>query len=244
MDLQNTTALVTGGSQRVGLAIALALARAGCDIIVHYHRSRGEAIGAKAQIEALGKKAWLAQADLGEPDQIKKLIEEIGHGCPPVDILVNSASVYYQTPLEQTTVEQWDENLNVNLRAAFLLAQSLGQKMAERGRGKIINITDCAIRRPYRGFAPYLVSKAGLMALTEALALELAPGVQVNAVAPGTVLLPQNVTQAQHEQSIRRTPLMRIGAPEDVAATVLHLVQNGDFMTGGYYAVDGGAGTR
>jgi NAD(P)-dependent dehydrogenase (short-subunit alcohol dehydrogenase family) len=244
MNLQNTTALVTGGAKRVGLSISLALARAGADVIIHYHNSESDARDAVKQIEALGRRAYLVRADLGDHEQIADMLTMIERECPPVNVLVNSASVFYPTPLPETSVLQWNENLDVNLRAPFLLAQSLGHKMVQRGRGKIVNITDCSIRRPYTNYAPYLVSKAGLMALTEVLALELAPQVQVNAVAPGTVLLPHNEAPGQREQSIRRAPLKKIGSPDDVAAMVLHLIENGDFMTGGYYAVDGGAGAR
>jgi NAD(P)-dependent dehydrogenase (short-subunit alcohol dehydrogenase family) len=244
MNLQNTTALVTGGANRVGLSISLALARAGADVIVHYHNSEAEARAAGAQIEALGRRAFLVRADVADAEQVQDMLTMIERECPPVDVLVNSASVFYATPLESATTEQWDENLNVNLRAPFLLAQSLGLKMVERGRGKIVNITDCSIRRPYLNYAPYLVSKTGLVALTEVLALELAPHVQVNAVAPGTVLLPESEVPGQREQSIRRAPLKRIGNPADVASMVVYLVEHGDFMTGGYYPVDGGAGSR
>lgn len=244
MQLQNTTALVTGGAKRVGLSISLALARAGCDVVVHYHNSREEAESAAKQIEAFGRRAFLVQADLSHAAEINRLLTNVENVCPPIEILINSAAVYYSTPLAETTADQWDHTLNTNLRAPFLFARELGLKMAQRGRGKVINITDCAVRRPYRGFAPYLVSKAALVALTEVLALELAPYVQVNCIAPGTVLLPQDVTAEQQEQCIRRAPLKKIGSPEDVAQLALHLIECGDFMTGGYYPVDGGAGMR
>ncbi|MGI8907296.1 MAG: SDR family NAD(P)-dependent oxidoreductase [Candidatus Sumerlaeaceae bacterium] len=244
MEMVNTTALVTGAAKRVGLSIALALARAGSNVILHYHRSHDEAVAAHKQIESLGRRAWLVEANLSDPQDIDRMLAAIAAGCPPVDILVNSASVYYRTPLGEATVAQWDDNVNVNLRAPFLLGKSLGRQMVLRGSGKIVNITDCAIRRPYRDFTPYIVSKAGLMALTESLALELAPHVQVNAVAPGTVLLPDNAPQEQYVQSLQRAPLKKIGSPGDVAAMVVYLVEHGDFMTGGYYSVDGGAGMR
>jgi pteridine reductase len=244
MDLKNSTALVTGAAKRVGLAIAVALARAGANLIIHYHHSEADAHAAGEQIEALGRRVYLIRADLSDREQIADMLRFLELECPPVDILVNSASVYYSTPLSTTTLEQWNENIDVNLRAPFLLSQALGKKMVEHGRGKIINISDCAVRRPYRDFLAYIVSKAGLVSLTEMLALELAPQVQVNTVAPGTVLLPQSATAEELEQSIRRAPLKRLGSPEDVAAAVLYLIESGDFMTGGYYPVDGGAGIR
>lgn len=243
MEMTDKWCLVTGGGKRVGLAISLALARAGANLLLHYRNSREEAEAAARQIEALGRKAQLIQADLAETASIEGMLRELTKG-PPVDVLVNSASVFYPAALTDTTLAQWEDNMNVNLRAPFLLSRELGLQMVARGAGKIISITDCSVRRPYRGYLPYLVSKAGLTALTECLALELAPAVQVNAVAPGTVLLPADAPEEQREQSIRRSPLKRLGTPEDVASMVLHLVQYGDFLTGGTYPVDGGSGIR
>jgi pteridine reductase len=243
MELKNNWCLVTGGSKRVGLAISRALAEAGANLILHYRSSREQAESAAAELSSLGAEVRLVQADLGDAESVQRMLAELDGG-PTVDVLVNSASVYYPTPLAEVTLQQWNDNLHVNLQGPFLLSQHLGLKMVQRGRGRIVNIVDCNLRRPYRGFLPYLVSKAGLMSLTECLALELAPQVQVNAVAPGTVLLPPDATEEQRETSIRRSPLKRIGDPEDVARMVLHLVLHGDFMTGGYYAVDGGSGIR
>lgn len=241
MELQGRTALVTGGARRVGREIARTLAREGCDLILHFRASRGEAEDAAREIRSLGRRCELVQADLADAGSVEAMLREIERCCPPVDVLVNSASVFYRAPLDEVTVDQWDDNLNVNLRAPFLLARSLGLAMKSRGAGKIINIADTAVRRPYKGYVPYLVSKAGLVALTEALALELAPEVQVNAVSPGTVLLPENAPAALEAGIVRRTPLGRIGTPQDVAWMVLHLVKHGDFMTGGNYLVDGGS---
>jgi pteridine reductase len=244
MDTLGSCALVTGASKRVGKAIALALTDAGCDIVIHFNTSLEEAESAAAEIRSRGRKAWLVQADLERGTDITAMIAELALKAPPIDILVNSASVYYKTPFAEIAEQQWDNNLQVNLKAPFLLSQALGLKMAERGQGKIINIADCSVRRLYKDHLPYLLSKAALVALTELLALELAPAVQVNTVAPGTVLLPSDSTESMRDQSVRRSLLKKIGTAEDVAALVLYLVQQGDFMTGGYYPVDGGAGIR
>lgn len=242
MNGEPKTALVTGGAKRVGAAIARALAHAGYDLIIHYNASQAEAEKTAADVRALGRKASLIQADFGSTEQVVRMLDTLDAEYPPVQVLVNAASVYYKTQLTSLKPHQWDQNLDVNLRAPFLLAQRLGLDMKRRGAGKIINISDSATRRPYRGFLPYLVSKSALNALTQVLALELAPEVQVNAIAPGTVLLPENASDALKAGIIRRTPLGIIGLPEDIAELVLFLVQKGTFITGGVYPVDGGSG--
>lgn len=233
--------MVTGAAKRVGRAIALQLARAGANIFLHYHLSHSEAEQTAADIRSAGVKCLLFQADLADSDSIDAMLHAV-HLAGDVDVLVNSASVFYKTRINEITAQQWANNLDVNLRAPFLLSQKLGMQMKLRGSGKIINIVDCAIRRPYKNYLPYLVSKGGLVTLTEVLALELAPEVQVNCVAPGTVLLPENASDKMKEAVLRKSPLGRTGSPEDVAAMVLHLVKHGDFQTGGYHSVDGGAG--
>jgi len=244
MKLEGATALVTGAAKRVGREIALELARGGADIVVHFNSSAGEAEEVAEEIRVLGRRCWKVRADLGDLEELRGMLEQVAREAPPIDVLVNSASIYPATPFESLTIEDWEKNQRVNLRAPFFLSRELGVKMVERGRGKLVNIVDCSIRRPYRGYLPYLVSKGALMTLTEVLALELAPHVQVNAVAPGTVLLPPDASEEQREQSIRRAPLKRLGSPGDIARMVRYLVEEGDWMTGGYYAVDGGAGMR
>lgn len=241
MELSGRVALVTGAAKRVGREIALELARGGADVVVHYARSGDEAESVAEEIRAMGRQAWAAQADLADARALATMLD---HLPAEVDVLVNSASVFYPTPLETSRLDEWDHNIQVNLRAPFLLSQRLGLQMRGRGAGKIINIVDCSIRRPYREHLPYLVSKSALMAMTELLALELAPQVQVNAVAPGTVLLPPDASKEYEAQAIRRAPLKKLGSPCDVARMVRYLVEHGDWMTGGYYPVDGGAGMR
>jgi pteridine reductase len=241
MKLQGAVALVTGGARRVGREICLELARGGADVVVHYHRSAADAESLRRELEAAGRRCWLLCADLADIAAVEALLRQIGE-LAHVDIVINSASVFWRTPLEEVSVDQFDATVDVNLRAPFFIARELGLKMRAHGFGKIINIADAAIRRPYRNYAPYLISKAGIAALTETLALELAPEVQVNTVAPGTVLMPEDASAGMRDAIVRRTPLKRIGSPGDVAAIVRHLVENGDFTTGGFFAVDGGAG--
>lgn len=243
MEIAGKTALVTGAARRVGREIAIHLARAGADILLHYHRSHDDAEATARDIRALGRACTTLSADLRDAEATERLAASAlaAPGGPPA-VLVNSASVFHPTPLDALTAAEWDAVMAVNLRAPFQLARALGPAMAARGGGKIINIADGAIRRPYRRHLPYLVSKSALEAMTRVLALELAPAVQVNTVAPGTVLFSGDQSPALRDAIVRATPLGRVGEPADVAAMVAHLVLHGDFVTGAFVAVDGGVG--
>lgn len=243
-ELAGQTALITGSARRVGRAIALELARAGAEVLIHYNTSRRESDELAAQILTGGGRAHTIHGNLERPEAITAMAMELDRHEMPVDILVNSAAVYFPTPLEEVTAEVFDQVMNINLRAPFLLAQAFGLRMKARGHGRIVNIADCNVARVYRNFTPYLASKAGLVTMTQALALELAPQVTVNAVAPGTVLPPDDASAEFVEQALRRSPLERSGSPEDVAKMVKFLIINGDFITGTTINVDGGATIR
>lgn len=236
MDLAGATALVTGGAVRVGREIALELARAGADVLLHYRSSEGAARATAEAIRALGRRCTTIAGDLGRPADL----EAVAAAGRPADVLVNSASVFPRQPLDALTVDAWDEVMDVNLRAPFFLAARIGLAMRERGRGVIVNIADYAAKRPYPGYLPYCISKAALVAATEGLARTLAPDVRVNTVAPGTVLWGEDAPEEQREKIRRATPLKREGAPEDVARAVRFLVEGSDFITGAFLTVDGG----
>ena len=157
----------------------------------------------------------------------------------PVDILVNSASLFYKTPLKSVTEDDWDNLLDANLKGPFLLSKEIGNRMSHGHGGKIINIADWSGFRPYKNYAPYCVSKGGLITLTKALARDLAPKVFVNTIAPGPVLLPPDFSEAEKEAIIKKTPLGRIGTPEDIANAVNFLLEN-NFINGTVLVVDGG----
>jgi pteridine reductase len=243
VEIHGTRALVTGAARRVGRVIALELARAGADIVLHHHRSEAEALATAREIRALGRACELVRADLADGDGVAGLARMAEDGGP-VDILVNCAAVFPRTPLVETTAEKWDAVMAVNLRAPFLLARALGMAMRARGRGVIVNIGDAGAARPYPDHLPYLVSKAALEAMTRVLALELAPQVRVNTIAPGTVLWNDAHPPAWEKAAQHRTLLDRLGTPEEVAATVIHLVRHGDFTTGSTFTIDGGAGVK
>lgn len=240
MELRGRWALVTGAAKRVGRVIALELARHGANVVVHYHSSAADAASTVGEITALGVQSFAIAADLGKPASVAELAREADTRSGGVSVLVNSASNYLRVPFDDLTEAVWDASLDVNLKAPFLLGWHLGRAMRARGEGRIVNIADWAGERPYNDYLPYCVSKAGVICLTKALAKALAPTVQVNAVSPGPVLLPEDMTEAERAAVMRATPLKRIGRPEDVAACVRFLVTEANFSTGAIFHVDGG----
>lgn len=244
MELHGRTALVTGAAKRVGRAIALAMAGRGMDIAVHFRSSAAEAQETVGAVKRLGRQAVAVQADLAQPEQVEALADQADRAFGGIDVLVNSAALFYKTPLEKVGAHEWDQFLRVNLIGPFLLARRLGLEMRRRGEGKIVNMADIAGITPWADFLPYAVSKAALIALTEGLAKALAPEVQVNAVAPGSVLLPEAYGGTERDAIVRATPLKRIGDPADVANTVLFLLEGSDFITGQVIVVDGGRSIR
>jgi NAD(P)-dependent dehydrogenase (short-subunit alcohol dehydrogenase family) len=238
MKLSKKKALVTGAAKRVGRQIALALAQKGADILLHYHTSEDEAKKTALEIKAFGVHCELVKADLSDSKQLTDLADRAANQHS-VDILVNSASIFYPTPLSEVTLDHWDAFMSANLKAPFVLSAEIGKKMAQGPGGKIINIADWSGSRPYKDYLPYCVSKGGLITLTKALARDLAPKVQVNAVAPGPVLLPENFTQEEKEKAVKKTLLGRTGSPQDVASAVVFLAES-DFINGIVLTVDGG----
>ena len=242
MKLDGRVALVTGAARRLGRAIAEGLAARGARVAVHYGRSADEAAAVVAGIRAAGGDAAAFAADLAVTAEVERLADTVSAQLGQVDVLVNSASVFYRTPIDTVGVDEWQENLAVNLTAPYVLSLRLGRAMRARGAGKIVNIGDADAERPYRDYVPYAVSKAGLVALTRGLAKALAPEVQVNCVAPGPILMPAGSDEEERARILARTPLRRFGDPDDIVAAVLFLVEQGDFITGATLPVDGGRG--
>jgi NAD(P)-dependent dehydrogenase (short-subunit alcohol dehydrogenase family) len=240
MELRGRWALVTGAGKRVGRVIAHTLAERGANVIVHYHTSAAAAAATVRELEACGVRALALRADLARAADVAALAEAAEERSGGVDVLVNNASNYLRVPFDALTEAVWDASLDTNLKAPFLLSWHLGRAMRRRGRGRIINLADWAGERPYNDYLPYCVSKAGVICLTKALAKALAPEVQVNAVAPGPVLPPDDLGAAEREAIVRATPLRRFGRPEDVARCVRFLAEEAEFSTGAVYLVDGG----
>jgi NAD(P)-dependent dehydrogenase (short-subunit alcohol dehydrogenase family) len=242
MELQDKVALITGG-KRIGLVVAGQLAARGVDVALSYARSRDEAEQAARSVRASGRRAEVIQADLSQPSGCQALISEAAEKLGRIDVLINMASVYVRRPFDDLTAEHWDQTLNVDLRGSFLCALAVAPHMRRHGGGHIISFSDWTARsgRPrYRSYLPYYVAKAGIIALTEALALELAADrILVNAIAPGPILAPPGMSDEDLGAVEQATPLGRWGGEIEIAKAVLALL-DGDFITGETLRVDGG----
>lgn len=242
MDLEGRVSLITGG-KRIGVVVATELARAGSDVAVVYRSSRTEAEETAGAVERLGRRALVVQADLSEPAACERVVDETAGTLGRLDVLVNMASIYRGRALDDVTVDDWDEQMAVDVRAAWLCASAAVPHMRRLRGGRIINFSDWVARsgRPrYTGYLTYYVAKAAVIALTEALALELSPDqILVNAVAPGPIVAPEGTTSDEFAMVERATPLGRWGGEIEVAKAVLALVDS-DFITGETIRVDGG----
>ena len=250
MDIRNRIALVTGGAHRIGKTIALALAAEGAHVVITYNQSAAAAAQTVREIESLGVQTLAARLDQRETDQIDALFAAIRDRFGRLDILINNAAIMERQPIFDITPADWDRTLDTNLRGPFFVAQAAARLMLashpERSaaqlkgeRGVIINIADSSALRPWPSYIAHTISKAGLVALTRALAVALAPSTRVNALAPGFVLKPSDWSDEQWFKLARRAPLARPGAPDDVVQAVLYLIRS-DFVTGELLVLDGG----
>lgn len=239
MELAGRVALVTGAGRRLGRALAAALAGRGMRIALHYNASAAGAESLRREIEERGGEADCLQADLRDPVAARALAGRVVERFGRLDVLVNSAAVMHRLSFEETTPEQWDATLDLNLRSVFFCTQGAAAALRS-ARGKVVNLADLAGLEPWPAYAAHSVSKAGVVMLTRVLARSLAPDVTVNAIAPGAVLVPEDYDQATRDMLVRGTPLRRLGAPGDVIAALLYLLEGGDFVTGEVLVVDGG----
>jgi len=240
MDLKGKVALVTGAGRRLGRAIAMALAERGAILAINYRNSQEEAQAVVAQIAGAGGRAQAFVADLEQVSEIERLTADVIAAFGTIDVLVNSASVFVRKSLEEISESDWDANLDTNLKAPFFLSKIAGAAMRRNGAGKIINLGDWAGLRPYKNYIPYSVSKAGLIGLTRALARALAPEVQVNCIALGAVMPPDDYDAAEIERLRKATLTKRLGTPADVARAVIFLCEGTDFATGSTLMLEGG----
>lgn len=236
---------MTGAARRIGAAVARALHRRGLGIAVHYRTSRDEA---QSLVEGLVRErpgsAAAFGSDLLEPGAPGRLVRDVTSAFGTLDVLVNNASSFYPTPIDTTTEAEWDDLLGTNLKAPFFVTKAAARPLAAN-RGSVVNLADIHGRNPIAGHPAYCSAKAGLIMLTRALALDLAPDVRVNAVAPGIALWPESGRDAHARtrvQAVQSVPLRRTGSPEEVADAVAWLALDAPYTTGEVIAVDGGRG--
>ncbi len=239
MEIKDKVAVVTGAAKRVGRVIALTLAAKGAHVAFTYCTGTEPWQETLAEIQASEVEGMALSMDVTQPGQPTACVQQIIDRFGRIDILVNNASVWLSAPFLEITSEQWNLELEVNLTGPFLCSQAVVPYMLRQRSGLIVNITDLSAFQTWSGYAHHSASKAGLVALTRVMAAELAPHVRVNAIAPGTVLLPDGASEEKRRWAIEDSLLQRIGAPEDVAKTVVFLAEM-DFVTGAVYFVDGG----
>jgi pteridine reductase len=240
LPLAGKVALITGAAKRVGAAIARKLHAAGADVVVHYHTSSEAAHRLAAELNAVRPSSVTTLGgNLLDLKVITSLVEATIARHGHLDVLVNNASTFYPTPVGTITPEHWDDLMGTNLRAPLFLSQAAASHLAAR-QGLIINMADIHGMRPLKRFVVYSPAKAGLIMLTQALARELAPEVRVNAIAPGPVEFPEDLTEEMKQEIIEKTLLKRRGHPEDIARAVLFFATEAPFVTGQVLAVDGG----
>ena len=242
MDIQGKVAVITG-TKRIGSFVGVRLAERGADVALTYNRSRNEAESAAQKIRGMGRRALTLQVNLSRLEDTRTMADEILSRMGRIDILVNMASIYSSKPFLETSEADWDENMNVNLKSAYLCAKAVIPAMRAQNGGRIINFADwiAASGRPrYKGFVEYYVSKVAVIGLTESLALELAPyNILVNAIAPGPILAPPHLTPDEDAEVKKSTPLGRWGGEEEISKAVISLLET-DFITGECIRVDGG----
>ena len=242
MQLINRVVLLTG-ARRIGAEVAKAVSARGADVVLIYNRSQAEADDAADTVRAAGRRALVLQADVADPSAAPKIMDAIAGEFGRLDVLVNMASLYHSQPFDEVTHADWQKQLSVDLGGSFLVSHAAVPLMRRNGGGRIINFTDWVAgsgRPRYKGYLAYYVAKAGVKALTEALALEVAGDqILVNAIAPGPILAPPGTSDDESKAVEKSTPLGRWGGPEEIVKAVLALIET-DFITGETIRVDGG----
>jgi NAD(P)-dependent dehydrogenase (short-subunit alcohol dehydrogenase family) len=237
MSLDGKWVLITGAARRVGRALALAVAAAGGDLIIHFGQSQPEAESARDQVIALGRRAVILQADLNDPQQAAELIPRaLEYGS--LFALVNNASIFEPLTWETTSLEDWERHLQVNLTAPFLLSQAFARSLPQDATGRIVNLLDWRALRPAADHLPYTISKAALAALTQSLAAALAPRVTVNGLALGAILPPSD--GAVVNTILEKIPARRWAELDEVAQALLFLLDGPAYLTGDILYIDGG----
>lgn len=232
-------ALVTGGARRIGVHLVRVLAERGYAVAIHHRDSAAEAAALAARIEGAGGKAVPVKADLGDPAQVEGLMAAAQAALGPVTVLVNNAAVFEHDRATDFTLEQWDRQLAINLRAPAILAREFAHRLPTGASGLIVNLLDERIAAPTRGYFTYTMSKLALAAATELLAVSLAPRVRVNGIAPGLSLVSGEQTEADFRRLVDRTPLGKGSSPDAIARALAYFLDV-DVVTGQVLFVDGG----
>ena len=234
-------AVVTGSARRIGASIAETLHQRGCGVFLHFHRSSDAVDKLAAKLNAIrAGSAITVQADLGMEKEVMHLAEEVKARTDQLDLLVNNASRFYPTVVGSTTMQQWDELMDSNLRGPYFLTQALLSELATAG-GSVVNLLDIHAVRPMQKHAVYCMAKAGLQMMTLALARDLGPQIRVNGVAPGAILWPEHDgTSDDQERILKKIVMGRAGSPADIASAVAYLGLDASYVTGQVLAVDGG----
>ena len=239
--LSGKVALVTGAAQRIGAEIVRTLHAAGMDIAIHYRNSKPAAAALQQELEQQRPDSvQLLQADLANTDSLPVIIQQIVEWRSRLDLLVNNASSFYPTPLEESTEQQWNELMASNLKAPYFLSQAAAEALKQH-RGSIVNMVDIHAERPLLKHPIYSIAKAGNAMLVKSLARELGPEVRVNGIAPGAILWPDaEMGEEIKSEILSRTALKTNGQPKDIANTLLFLARDADYITGQIISVDGG----
>ena len=237
----NKTIFITGAAKRIGKEIALTFKELGWNIIIHYNSSKSDADNLADQINKDNpNSAKTVQGNLDVKEDVQKIINEVNNSFPSIDLLINNASTFYPTPIDEISEDHWEKLIGSNLKGPLFLIQGL-KKNLKKSNGSIINITDTNLTKGVANYSIYSAAKAGLEAITKGLARELAPEIKVNAIAPGAMLEPPDVTWTEEQKNkvIETIPLKRMGSEKDIANAVKFLA-NSEYITGQTIKVDGG----
>jgi pteridine reductase len=243
-------ALVTGAGARVGQAIAIELARAGFEVAIHYRHSKDGALETLKQCQSQGQaqgqaQGFIVQADLNTMAGVEDLIKSIAEKWDSLDVLVHNASIFEGVPFEEISIDQWDEMMQLHMKTPFRLTQGLLPLLkACDNSALVVHMCDIGAERPVSGYTHYSVSKAGLVMLVKAMAVELAPKIRTMGISPGQVIWPENYSETLRNQLKQRIPMKDVGSPQDVATLVRFLAVEGKYLNGEIIAVDGGLQCR
>lgn len=237
MTLSGKTILITGAARRLGAEMALFCAQNGADIIIHCHNSESDALETKARITALGRKCWTVQANLNDNNAVVRMYE-VANRFSPIDALINNASIFKPGGVMESTVEDWETALRVNLTAPFILTQAFARHYSGTQVGRVINLVDWRALRPGKDHFAYTISKAALVALTRSTALNLAPRIIVNAVALGAILPPEN--EPPGPDILKPVPMNRWAGLDEFLSAIKFLLDGPEYITGEVIHLDGG----